>query len=703
MAVAGLLAMPATLRAQSAPVFDFVNRYLQAVVLNGQVTASLHQSPISSVRVMALGQKGFRAISFQVDERLEDGTFVTDTGRVTKDDTPGILDSEDEIVFLARDAGFRAPKTAWPQGALKSAEIQVTDPITGATGYVYLFAFGGAAPRLNEARYISYDAENDKISSETYHVGFDKKYPLLLNYGVFKRMSDEGRTQNVIDRLKVRLKAVTSAGVTIQRNEEEFTQKLTGIRVGPIRLIRTLELSVSVPPMPAVSISLAFLMYPDYADIPVDFTIPGLVNLFLKDLNVAVGVDFDRMQGVTFATLERPKGTIVDGQQPQSEREIPMGAEEWFMMQGRGLNTFVVIELDKELKKRKLKKEIHFMDSADGSNPPESIKGQLPEIGFQLSQWGGLEARKYHFEAKLHFLWNAPAQGGSGYYKAVNTPFRLTASEGEGPSVLAIFEQGDAAAEKLAAAVKDKLGTVAQTSGLKSLQRPALSQKDFPNVVVFAGSAPVPAVRAQINQNGSAAILVGDESRVLDEGVVSLGLNAGPRVILGLLRQFFTGQVKAVLVTNGIDKKVLRDFDENAQRLSIELVSVMAAASGALDPSVLKDANAVIVAGDRAWLEGGGRKFSALMESSRGPKGAIPVFTTSRDMVSAGAAVGAEPNLDLGVELVVQTVNRYLKGEPAGQFEGATSQPIKIFLNRESIKSSKLLVPPALIRMAETL
>ncbi len=690
--------------ADEAPVFDFVNRYLQAVVLDGPVTADLQQAPLASIRAMALTEKGFQSIPFQIDERLPDGGFVTERGKFTKDDTPGVLDGEDEIVVMARDVGFRAPKTAWPQGVLKSSEIQVTDPTTGATGFVYLFAFGSTAvPRLSERRYISYDATKDMVSSDTYQIGFDHKYPLIINYGVFKRMNDAGRDQNVIDRLKVRIKAITSAGVTITRNEEEFDQALTGVKVGPVRVVRTLELSVSIPPMPKVSITANFQIYADYADIPVDFTIPGLVNLFLKDMTVDVGVDFDKMKGITFATLERPKGTYVDGQQPQNERDIPMGSEEWFMMQGRGLNTFVVFELDKELKKRKLKKEIHFMDSDTGSNPPESIPGQLPEIGFELSQWGGLEARLYHFEAKLHFLWEAPAQGGSGYYKSLSTPFKLTASGGDAPSVVALYEQGDAAGEKLANAVKEKLGAVAQASPVKSLTKPATGMKPPPDMVVIAGGSPLPAIRSQISQSGSAAIVVGDESRVLDDGVVSVGLNAGPRVMLSLLRQFFTGQVKAAVVTNGLSKQVLKDIQENAQRFSIELVAVKASPSGELEASQLADVNAVVVWSNDTWTEGGGKAFSALLASAKGPKGPVPVFTNSRELVALGAAVGAEPNLDLGVDLLALTVNRYLKGESIAQGESAASQLVKIYLNKESVKSSKLLVPPALIRMVQTM
>ncbi len=696
-----LLAFSPAARAADAPVFDYVNRYQEGVILSGQESADLHGTAVGSVRVMALTEKGFQPVPFQIDERLPDGSYASDAGkRPQKDDTPGVLDADDEIVFLARDAGFRAAKESWPSGAAKSAEIEVSDPLTGSTGYVYVFSFPSGGPRLSDRRYVSYDPAQDRITSDTFVVGFDRKKPLILEYGVFRRMNDNGRTEDVIDRLKVRIKAVTSAGVTISRNEDELDQEIVAIRSGPVRVIRSLELSVSLPPMPKVPITADFIFYPDYADIPVDFQIPGLINLFLKDMTVDVGVDFDKMKGVTFATLERPRGTYVDGQQPQAEREIPMGAEEWFMMQGRGLNTFVMFELDKELKKRKLKKEIHFTDSEDGSNPPESITGQLPEIGFQLSQWGGLEARKYHFEAKLHFLWDAPEKGGSGYYKSINNPLKASPGPGETAAVAVAFEQGDAAAEKFAGAIREKIGASALVQPVKSASRPQLQLRKPANVVVLAAPAPAPAIRSGVSRGGSLAVVAGEENKVLDNGVVSLGLSAGPRVLIGLVRQFFTGRLKAAVVTNGLSKAELKEFSDSAQRFSIDLVQAKTGPGGAIE-DLPPDVSAVIVWAGREWTAEGGKAFTALLASAKSGTGPLPVFVNSRELAALGAAVGTEPNQEAGADAVAGLVSRMLKGEPAAQSE--QSQFLKIYLNKDAVRSSKLLVPPSLIRIAETM
>jgi hypothetical protein len=67
---------------------------------------------------------------------------MTDVGT----DSDPFLDDDDELVFLADDAGGRAPiHTILPMGVLAEAalEIELADPLDGQTGYVYLFQTDG--------------------------------------------------------------------------------------------------------------------------------------------------------------------------------------------------------------------------------------------------------------------------------------------------------------------------------------------------------------------------------------------------------------------------------------------------------------------------------------------------------------------------------------------------------------------------------
>jgi len=82
-----------------------------------------------------------------------------------RDPVPG-LDTDDEVVFMARDAAARAPESAaLPGGVEDSYEVAVTDPSHGgATSYVYVMkaAPDGPAPAFDSTNgYVRYEREAD--------------------------------------------------------------------------------------------------------------------------------------------------------------------------------------------------------------------------------------------------------------------------------------------------------------------------------------------------------------------------------------------------------------------------------------------------------------------------------------------------------------------------------------------------------------
>ncbi|MDQ3964190.1 MAG: thrombospondin type 3 repeat-containing protein [Actinomycetota bacterium] len=74
------------------------------------------------------------------------------------------LDSDDELVFMARDARGRATANApLPQGIEDSFEVEVVDPLTGARQYIYVMraAEGGPAPEFDASNgYVRYQRDD---------------------------------------------------------------------------------------------------------------------------------------------------------------------------------------------------------------------------------------------------------------------------------------------------------------------------------------------------------------------------------------------------------------------------------------------------------------------------------------------------------------------------------------------------------------
>ena len=156
--------------------------------------------PVSQVTAFRWTGAGYTEIPVQVDERFpyflanarsdfglysatdEEPTYAWDVEswkktagecssaypsgqRATPDPVPG-PDDDDEVTFMASDAGSRAPVNAKaPAGTSKRQEIAVTDPLRPVpTTYVYLFLRPGGSSFTRTNGYVSYqrDANADE-------------------------------------------------------------------------------------------------------------------------------------------------------------------------------------------------------------------------------------------------------------------------------------------------------------------------------------------------------------------------------------------------------------------------------------------------------------------------------------------------------------------------------------------------------------
>ncbi len=115
-------------------------------------------------------ESGWIQIPVQVDERawVDFGTIYnsapfghtvlaySDPGTFTGADPDATFDADDELVVMARDAGGRAaPESPAPPGTASGSgiELELADPLTGGTAWIYLFASDGSLdPSAGEAR-----------------------------------------------------------------------------------------------------------------------------------------------------------------------------------------------------------------------------------------------------------------------------------------------------------------------------------------------------------------------------------------------------------------------------------------------------------------------------------------------------------------------------------------------------------------------
>src|SRR5207248_1109409 len=135
------------------------------VVLQGKELPRLKGTHKDKVRLYAQKNGTLQPIPYQVDERTPEGNYCFTDGpeemRV-RDTDNGLIDDNDEVVFMARDAGDLADEKGFPAGQKAVHLIQLTDPVDNTTGWVYAFVFDEPPPRSTR-KYSWFEKTGDTI------------------------------------------------------------------------------------------------------------------------------------------------------------------------------------------------------------------------------------------------------------------------------------------------------------------------------------------------------------------------------------------------------------------------------------------------------------------------------------------------------------------------------------------------------------
>lgn len=169
-------------------------------------------------------------IPFQVDEKTAGGSYFA------ADD--GVWDNNDEICFMAQDAGDLAAPTAWPAGVNQTSrdEIQVRDPLTGNLAWVYVFTAPTVTPVPTQYVSFSGTATNQTTGKNAaggtnYVIDFVDGAPQTQSVMAIGT-GNGGDGTDLVDRGKTRAKVLF-----LWYTEDDVVGTIAGTKLGPIRLI----------------------------------------------------------------------------------------------------------------------------------------------------------------------------------------------------------------------------------------------------------------------------------------------------------------------------------------------------------------------------------------------------------------------------------------------------------------------------------
>lgn len=184
----------------------------------------------------------YRPIPFQFDEKLDwtfnPGTELEFTEKIYDvfGAEDGRLDADDELAFMFRDAGRRAPSAIpWPEGAgpvrYELVAVDTRPGVQNPERYAYLFEGAGLAE--SPIRYVSWDRlPTTSILTEVFELEFADRW-LLTGLRIAPPCGSGG---DLIDRAKGR--AVPIGDLEVGEDSWNLNSVFLGGITGPVRAIR---------------------------------------------------------------------------------------------------------------------------------------------------------------------------------------------------------------------------------------------------------------------------------------------------------------------------------------------------------------------------------------------------------------------------------------------------------------------------------
>lgn len=428
------LAVPGAAFAQATRT---LSRHADPSVLQGELLQKLWDRKTASIRVMARRDGVLQSIPFQIDKLDPDGNYMIPTGsmsqqvidetgwdtrteeqrardrekefrreekRLEENVSSGKLsraafearkraatwkekldefDFNDELVFMARDAGDRAGPDELPQNA-EIVEVTIRNPVDKTAGWIYVASYPSSPPPLSPADYITYDPKSDTVESKFAVLDFVDDKPLVLEKIIGKDQKTGKSQPNVLDRFKLRITIRPIMFFTLNFDENNVKSFTAGYIDGPVRVIRRNIFwivigGIKLPFFPKAIVYFKF--YDNQLQGPTEIFNPFNPKYMLREGSMfSGGVDLrTSVYGAQVFTTGQAKPFVIDGK--MTPEEVNLASEKegrpWFAVYKPDEEAAIIARLifDEELQKKNVKMMFRFEDDAEREDPPENEKG----------------------------------------------------------------------------------------------------------------------------------------------------------------------------------------------------------------------------------------------------------------------------------------------------------------------------------------
>ncbi|OUS25473.1 hypothetical protein A9Q99_21355 [Gammaproteobacteria bacterium 45_16_T64] len=365
---------------QAVTPLDEVDAY-KTIMIDAKQLDSVIGEDINSLSMAAYNNDYLEPIPYQIDEYNTAGAVYFEGWDVPLAGTPGVLDSEDKLLFLYKDSGPRRKESARYDGGIVH-EIRLSGQGVGDR-YVYLVK--NSRLRSDE-NYVRYSADEALVETDFYTVTYDKNNHIeWLDFSVLDYESDK----NPFDVLKIRIFTSVLGGLidlAFNNNDVKLTPKIE--RIGPIRTTAQMKMSFQFLGMSVLNISMQLHHSIRSLTYDVRSNIPAFRRSFASNPLVFISLEGNDLQGSQIRTANGPESpAVTDGKMDDIERaHVNNGVDidnSWIWASTRrNLDFIAFFDFNSEQTEDI---DFYYNDDAELSDPPERFLGQLPNVGYRIN------------------------------------------------------------------------------------------------------------------------------------------------------------------------------------------------------------------------------------------------------------------------------------------------------------------------------
>ena len=291
------------------------------------------------------------------------------------------IDSEDRLLLRFEDGG--------PALSGQVSEQVVADLVVTHNDQEHHFYLVKNAYLQSTERYVQFDPKSMTIKSTDFALSMADENLVKWNDFYFRGFEGEnGQRQSILDTLKLRLSAgVFGENNRVTLNNNNLDPKVKQIISGPLAAMVYATTSVKVARVPVLRIHNYFLVMPQQVDIHSRFTLPGIADTVLERPALDISLDGNDLYDSKLVTSWTGNHVaITDGVLSESEKAMlamPLKGNNWIWFgTGRGFDMLAQLAFVKGFD---TPARLLYQDDASQVNEPERFAGQLPNVGFSLT------------------------------------------------------------------------------------------------------------------------------------------------------------------------------------------------------------------------------------------------------------------------------------------------------------------------------